>query len=132
MKLNGYSGTITPRADLLYGDGATDYRILIPQNATEAEAYAAQELTAIFALAGVTIETVTDAGLTANPNAKFIAIGNTVYFKALGMELLPREFKFDGFIIETRGSTHIIKGVGETGTGFGTYGFAEYAMGWRY
>ena len=132
MKLNGYSGTITPRADLLYGDGATDYRILIPQNATEAEAYAAQELTAIFALAGVTIETVTDEGITADNDAKFIAIGNTVYFKALGMELLPREFKFDGFIIETLGSTHIIKGVGETGTGFGTYGFAEYAMGWRY
>jgi len=132
MKLNGYSGTITDRTDLLYGDGATDYRILIPQEATEAEKYAAQELTAIFALAGVTIETVTDAGLTTDESAKFIAIGSTVYFEKLGIKLPAKEFKFDGFIIETLGNTHIIKGVGQTGTCFGTYGFAEYAMGWRY
>ena len=132
MKLNGYIGTIADRADLLYAEGSTEYRILIPENATEAETYAAQELTDIFALAGVTIETITDAGLTADPDAKLIAIGNTVYFKALGMTLPANEFKFDGFIIETLGNTHIVKGVGETGTGFGTYGFAEYAMGWRY
>lgn len=132
MKLNGYIGTITDREDLLYGNGRTGYRILIPESATEAEKYAAEELTSIFALAGVTIETVTDAALIADGNASFIAIGNTVYFKALGAMLPAREFKFDGFIIETLGNTHIIKGVGNTGTGFGTYGFAEYAMGWRY
>ena len=132
MKLNGYTGSITAREDLLYGHGSTDYRILIPQNATEAEKYAAEELTAIFEKAGVAIETVTDQGLTADPAAKFIALGDTVYFKALGVTLLPQEFKFDGFVIETVGNTHVVKGVGQTGTGFGTYGFAEYAMGWRY
>ena len=132
MKLNGYIGSITAREDYLYADGSTDYRILIPANATEAERYAAQELTAIFEKAGVAIETVTDQGLTADPAAKFIALGDTVYFKALGVTLLPQEFKFDGFMIETVGNTHVVKGVGQTGTGFGTYGFAEYAMGWRY
>lgn len=132
MQLNGYTGTITPRADRLYGDGGTDYRILIPAEATEAERFASQELTDIFAKAGVTVETVTDAGLTADPEEKFIALGNTVYFRALGMTLSAKEFKFDGFIIETMGNTHIIKGVGDTGTCFGTYGFAEYAMGWMY
>ena len=129
MKLNSYIGSIEPREDWLYRAGCTEYRILIPHEATEAERYAAQELTDIFRTAGVTIETVTDAGLSADPDKRFIAIGNTVYFAGLGRKLLPQEFKFDGFIIETVGNTHVIKGVGETGTCFGVYGFAEYAMG---
>ena len=132
MKLNGYTGTITEAAGWLYRDGKTDYRILIPAEATEAERHAAAELTWIFSLAGVAVETVTDEGLTADPQAKYIALGNTVYFQALGMVLTQKEFKFDGFIIESMGSTYIVKGVGDTGTCFGTYGFAEYAMGYRY
>ena len=36
MKLNGYTGTVTVRQDWLYRDGKTEYRILIPENATEA------------------------------------------------------------------------------------------------
>jgi len=132
MKLNGYTGTISHRADLLYGNGTTQYRILIPADATETERFAAEELTSVFSAAGVSIETVTDAGIAPDREAKYIAIGNTVYFRALGLTLTAREFKFDGFIIETLGNTHIIKGVGETGTGYGTYGFAEYVMGWRY
>ncbi len=132
MKLNGYTGTIAQREDWLYRDGATEYRILIPAAATEAELFAASELTDIFAMAGVSIETVTDADLSPDPQAKYIALGNTVYFKVLGIKLAAKEFKFDGFIIETLGNTHIIKGVGDTGTCFGIYGFAEYAMLWRY
>jgi len=132
MKLNGYLGTITPRQDLLYRNGQTEYCILIPENATEAEKFAAQELTDIFAKAGVQIETVTDAGKTVDPTEKYIALGNTVYFRELGITMTQKEFKLDGYIIETMGNTHIIKGVGDTGTCFGAYGFAEYAMGWKY
>lgn len=132
MKLNGYTGTITVREDCLYRDGHTDYRILIPAQANEAERFAARELTDIFARAGVTVATVTDEGLRADPQAKYIALGNTVYFRSLNRTLAHGEFKFDGFIIETLGNTHIIKGVGDTGTCFGVYGFAEYAMGWMY
>lgn len=132
MKLNGYVGTITQRQDWLFQDGKTDYTVLLPANATEAEKFAAAELTDIFARAGITVQTKTDAGLAADPEAKYIALGNTVYFRALGIKLTQKEFKFDGFIIETLGNTHIVKGVGDTGTCFGTYGFAEYAMGYRY
>lgn len=132
MELNSYSGSITPREDWLYREGHTDYKILIPAQATEAERFAAEELTDIFSRAGVAVTTVTDEGMQADPDAKFIAIGNTVCFRSLGVTLTQKEFKFDGFIIETLGNTHVIKGVGDTGTCFGTYGFAEYAMGWMY
>lgn len=132
MRLNGYLGTITLRQDWLFQDGKTGYRILIPENATEAEKFAAQELTDIFQRAGVVIETVTDAGKAADPKEKYIALGNTVYFRELGIPMTQKEFKLDGYIIETMGNTHIVKGVGDTGTCFGAYGFAEYAMGWKY
>jgi len=132
MKLNGYIGTITPRQGFLFQNGNTDYQILIPHNASEAEVFAAQELTGIFAKAGVAIETVTDLNLSPEPAHKYIALGNTVYFRSLGLQLLPKEFKFDGFIIESLGESYIIKGVGDTGTCFGAYGFAEYTLGYRY
>lgn len=132
MKFNGYIGTITQRTDDLFRAGSTDYRILLPAQATEAERFAARELADIFYRAGVSIQTQTDEGLTADPRARFLAVGNTVYFRALGIKLTQSEFKFDGFILETVGNTHVIKGVGDTGTCFGVYGFAEYAMGYRY
>ena len=130
MKLNGYIGTIADADGYLYQNGKTEYKILIPADASEAEKFAASELSDIFSKAGVQMETVTDEGLVANRGKKYISLGNTVYFKALGIKLLQKEFKFDGFIIENVGNTYVIKGVGDTGTCFGAYGFAEYAMGY--
>lgn len=125
MKLNGYTGTITERDGFLYRSGKTEYQILLPDQATEAEKFAAQELTDILAKAGVSIQTITDAGKAADPAAKYIAVGDTVYFRSLGVTMLPKEYKFDGFLIENVGETYVIKGVGDTGTCFGVYGFCE-------
>jgi len=80
----------------------------------------------------VAIETVTDKGLTADPERKYIALGNTVYWHALGITMTQKEYKFDGFLIESVGNTFVIRGVSHTGTTFGVYGFSEYAMGYRY
>ena len=124
MRLNGYQGTIAPRAGMLFEDGKTDYAILIPEGASESVRFAAQELTSIFAKAGVLIETATDAGLTADPAAKFISLGKTVYFDHLGVKMTQAEYKFDGFLIESVGETYVVCGVGDTGTCFGAYGFA--------
>ena len=132
MKQNGYIGTIGPSDGFLYRDRETEYKILVPENATEAENFAASELTDIFAKAGVAIETVSDKDVCAKKCSKFISVGNTVYFKSLGIKMLPTEYKFDGFLIESVGKTYVIKGVGDTGTCFGVYGFAEYAMGYVY
>ena len=132
MKLNGYKGTITNKDGFLYNNGVTEYKILISDNATISEKYASEELTLIFSYAGVKIETVTDKNVLVNENDKYISVGNTVYFKSLNKTLLAKEFKFDGFIIESVGNTYVIKGVGDTGTCFGVYGFMEYIAGYRY
>lgn len=132
MKLNGYSGYITKKDGFIYQNGITQYKILIPKDATEAEKYAAEELSRIMSLAGVLIDTVSDADVSVCQSDKYISLGNTVYFRSLGIKMLQSEFKFDGFIIESIGNTYVIKGVGDTGTCFGAYGFAEYAFGYVY
>ena len=132
MRLNGYQGSITSADGFFYRDGKTEYRILIPAQASESECFAAQELTAILAMAGVAVETVNDEGVTADPSACYVALGNTVYFRSLGVKLTQQEFKFDGYIIESVGNTYVIKGVGDTGTCFGVYGFCEYLCGYRF
>lgn len=132
MKLNGYGGTIEEASGYFYNCGATDYKILIPEKATASEKYAAKELKRIFSLAYVDIKTVTDKGLTADENGRYISVGNTVYFKKLNVTLTRSEFKFDGFIVKNVGNTYVIKGVSDTGDIFGVYGFMEYIAGYVY
>lgn len=132
MKLNGYNGTIEAADGYFYNCGVTDYKILIPQNATVSEKFAAKELKRIFSLAYVDIKTVTDKGLTADESGRYISIGNTVYFKKLNVTLSRSEFKFDGFIIKNVGNAYVIKGVSDTGDAFGVYGFMEYVAGYVY
>ena len=82
MKLNGYKGTITPGQGWLYKDGKTDYALLIPADASEAERFAAQELTWIFSIAGVEVY----------PNGNVYCASKhavTAITKAMRMDLLP-------------------------------------------
>lgn len=132
MKLNGYIGSITNKEGFLYFDKKTEYKILISHNASVSEKFAAEELTRIFGLAGVMIEIVTDENVGIDETQKYISVGDTVYFQSLNKKLCGSEFKFDGFIIESVGNTYVIKGVGDTGTCFGVYGFMEYIAGYRY
>ncbi len=132
MKLKGYKGTIAAREGMLYANGVTEYRIVLPEKASECERFAGEELRDLFAEAGVAIEVTTDGGMTPDPSRKVIALGNTVYYRALGMTMTQAEYKFDGYLIESAGEAYVIKGVTDTGTCFGVYGFAEYAMGRRY
>ena len=130
MKLNGFTGTVVSRQGMLYENGKTEYRILLPAEPTVSECFAASELTRILQKAGVSMETVREGEAAAG--GKFIALGKTSLFAALGIHMTTAEYKFDGYLIETTADAHIICGVGDTGTCFGVYGFAEYAMGYRY
>lgn len=128
MKLNGYIGTITDKTDYLIKDGKTDYTILLPKDASEAEEYAALDMKEFFEYKKVEIKIEKEKAKKTYD--KVIAIGNTTLFKDLNLTLKSEEFKFDGYIIESVGSSYVIKGVGDTGTRFGVYGFAEYIMGY--
>lgn len=132
MSLNGYEGCIVEDSGYFYNCGVTDYKILIPENATKTEKFAAKELKRIFSIAYVDIKIITDKGVLADETKKYISIGNTVYFKNLNVKLTQSEFKFDGFIIKNAGKTYVIKGVNDTADVFGTYGFMECIAGYEY
>lgn len=125
MKLNGYIGSITNKDGYLYKNGKTDFVIVISKNATVVEKKAADELKLIFSYADVDINIITDENLNANENGKYIALGDTVYFKSLNVTMQASEFKYDGFIIKTLGDGYVIKGVGGLGTVFGAYSLME-------
>ena len=93
MKLNGYIGTITDKEGYLYKNHKTDYKIVIPKNATIIEKRAAEELRNIFLYTFTDIAVVTDDTLDVADTGKYIALGDTIYFKSLGIKMLTKEYK---------------------------------------
>lgn len=132
MRLNGYIGTINNRDDYFYENGKTEYSIVIPFNSSACERFSAEELKRILGFADVEIEIYTDNEVVFDHDGKYVCLGDTRLFRALNVALSRKEFKFDGFIIESVGNSYVIKGVSDTGTCFGVYGFMEYIAGYRY
>ena len=78
----------------LYNNGATDYKIVLPELSSKIEDYAAEELSEIFGVAGVCIKTVRDNNESLAMGGKFIAIGNIDGVKYRGGEnIIKRMFK---------------------------------------
>lgn len=112
MKRNGYIGEITDKSGYLVKNGKTEYSVVIPKKYAPAEAFAAEELKRILALADCNISIITEDKITADNK---IFIGNTEAFKKLGVNLSPVTYKRDGFIIETVGNDFIINTSGDAG-----------------
>lgn len=111
----------------LVKNNQTDYRIVIPENTTEIEQKAADELQYfLYEMSGVKIPLVAD---TENPVQKEICLGNT---NRLQHPPVPLDsLKTDGFSIFTRNKKLFIVGGSEKGTLYGVYGFLEDQLGFR-
>lgn len=116
----------------LYNNGATDYKIVLPELSSKIEDYAAEELSEIFGVAGVCIKTVRDNNESLAMGGKFIAIGKTKFFKELNFTLTVKEFKFDGYMIKSVGESYVIEGAGGMGVLFGCYGLMERLANYKY
>lgn len=109
---------------VLAQDGRTDYIAVIPDGATEAVRYAADELVNNFADAtGAQISVVTDAGRSFNSEDKVISIGETTIKEGSGLTVSVEELTEDGYKIERYGNTVVICGGDDSGTAFGVYEF---------
>ncbi|MEW6202899.1 MAG: DUF4838 domain-containing protein [bacterium] len=115
---------------VLVADGKTSYVIVVPDDATETEKYAASELqVSLEVMSGVRFEVAAEkdaAGRSA------VLIGNT----RRGAEIIPdNELKplgDEGFIIRTHGSDLVIRGGGRHGTLYGAYALLEDHLGVRW
>ncbi|RQW07291.1 hypothetical protein EH222_07595 [candidate division KSB1 bacterium] len=110
-------------------NGASDYRIVKPVNATTAEEKAAAELQRYIAeTSGVEIPVVTDDA----PVDEFeILIGRNAHLQK-GERVKWDELGADGFVIQTSGPTLILAGGAGKGTLYAVYSLLEDHLGCRF
>lgn len=124
--------TVVPDTDIVVFDGKkSEYKIVIPENATEYETFASEELITFFEQAtGVKLEVITDSGLTFSENDKYFSLGRTSLLASTDITVSVDELGNDGYKAIRKGNTLFICGGAGFGTIYGVYKFLEEAVGW--
>ena len=113
-------------------DGATEYKIVIPAQATEIVAYAAEELKFFLDDAtGTDIQIVSDSQVAYSENAKLLSVGETSVMESANVTVDFDVTKRDGFVIKTVGKSYVMCGGGDYGTLYAVYEFLHQAIGWE-
>lgn len=131
------SGTTIKETDIvLFDNGKTDYKIVVPSEAREAETYAAEEAAYFLETSsGTKFETITDFGKKFNKSDKVISIGNTSILEGSGLVIDKTELGDSGYKIKRYDNTIIIAGAQEgygNGNIYGVYDFLKYEVGYDY
>ena len=110
----------------------SDYDIIVAEDASEPELYAAKELKKYVKEAtGVELAIVTDAGKDFDKNKKYISVGDTKIFDNSGMTVSYEELNRDGYKIKTFGNTVVINAFQDIGVIYGVYGFLTAQFNWE-
>ena len=125
----------TPRDIVI--DGGTDYKIVIPANASESEVYAAEELQSFINQATTAIiSIVKDTSVQLSTAQKYISIGKTRvldYVKSIGRFTVDySSLNFDGFIIKTIDNLFVFDSYNERGILYSVYDFLEKFVGVKF
>jgi len=111
-------------------NGSTDYRIVVSQEASPSERYAAEELQRFLAaISGATLPIISDA---AEPRERSILLGDSRHLRHLGIDLTAENLGDEGLILRTLGDTLVIAGGRRRGALYGVYTFLEEALGCRW
>lgn len=110
-------------------NGQSDYKIVLPANATEVEEIASEELaTLVEESTGVSLPVIDDSSVSYTPSAKYISLGATNIFTQSGASYKAEELGEAGFIIQTKGNSLILSGAEEYGTLYAVYEFLNQAL----
>ena len=102
---------------VLAENGATDYVVVLPQEATAAEETAANLLVSQFKVAtNATLPIVSDAGKTFNKKNKVISVGRTSILEGSGLSVTVDELTYDGYKLKQEGNTVLLCGAEDSGT----------------
>lgn len=111
---------------------STDYKVVIPEDATEWEEFAAEELVYFFeASTGLKLSVISDKGITFNENDSYLSIGRTSIYEQSGVSATYDELKRDGYKVIRKGKTVIMVGGGDYGHIYAVYGFLRKNFGYR-
>ncbi len=123
--------TIT-RTDIVLFDGKkSEYKIVIPEKASEYETFAAEELVLFFEEAtGVELEVIADTGLTHSEENKYFSIGQTSLLSGTDILISYEELGNDGYKLIRKGKSLYFCGGSGFGTVYAVYGFLKEAVGY--
>ena len=114
-------------------NGVSQYQIVIPNEYTAAERYAAEELTSFIEQAyNVKLQTIVDVNATPSENAKYISIGDTSILDWCNFGVDYSKLNVEGFFIKTKGDMIVMDGANQHGTLYAVYDFLEKFVGIRF
>ena len=117
----------------LIRNGKSDYTIVFPENFTESEEYAGEELAAyIYQSTSCRIPTVRDGGRNFNEGTKILSVGNTSVLRESGVVIDPKALNTDGFVVKRLGNTVIMAGGSDNGTVYAVYEFLRQNFGYEF
>ena len=119
---------------VLCNNGTSSYKVVLPNNASAALEWAANELiTFVEKATSVRLEKVSEATLGANATTQenLISIGETELFKGTGVTVTQAELTTDGYKIINKDNTLFICGPTDWGTSFGTLEFLHHQVGYE-
>lgn len=121
----------TETSAYLMQNGATSYKVVVPENSPEVIGFAVGELVDLFAEAtGFKMQTVTDREL--GQGDKYISLGRTEQFSRSGLTAEEAALKSTGYIIRTVNENVYVCGGGDTGTLNGVYGLLGKLFGYEF
>ncbi len=116
----------------LYLAGQSQYKVVIPENASDYELFAKDELVTFFEQStSYEFDVITDSGLAFSKDAYYISLGDTTIYRDSGVNASYEQLGRDGFKCVLKGNTLIICGGDGYGTVYGVYEFLEKAIGWH-
>ena len=105
---------------------SSDYKIVIPESASDDELFASEEFATFFNEAtGCVLPIIKDSGLTFNENDKYFSIGRTSILKSANVTADKSVLGRDGVRIKTVGNTVFLCGGEDDGTIFSVYVLLE-------
>ena len=113
--------------------GKSEYSIIIPENASEYETFAAEELRNLFLEAtGAQLAIYSDKGRTFSDSAKYISISDTEVLKGSGVEADYAVYKESGTRLKNVGSCVILTGARDEGALYAVYDFLNILFDYEY
>ena len=113
-------------------NGKTDYKVVIPDDASDLIKTAAREFGYLFGIAtGITISTDVDTNLLHNASNKYISIGETSLLETSGIEIDREELGADGVRIVTKDNTVYLIGGSDYGSLYAVYDFMKVTFNYE-
>ena len=113
-------------------NNASDYAVVIPENASEILEYAASEFVGFFREAtGLKLPVYTDTNRIFKRDSKYFSIGKTTLFQQAGLKITP-DFYESGVIIQTVENSVFMCGGGDDGSLYAVYDMLGELFNYEY